>query len=364
MYVVCVCSRSSLRCPVSSLSFSPCGLFRLDIILREGTAEDQQRAIEKEKLRILVGKLRAIHTSQSRALAEFHGYIWASLTVSKQMHRATWAQYCKKQLTQTALVRTGTASNVNTGGSNVLEPFTPFEKDRAVFKFLDLKTHLFALTDEVNKNQLIVITVLLRLDPDSPCLQGLQQMLGQETVLWQRQQALLVLVKQLYELESTYSATLASSEGSYSQGIVKDWDRQMHHQLDQLRKLLNQQSQSRMRAQINCNAPPSEKRKNRVVSVVLIPTRWFLVLSAVYHLKDFLLSIERSPASGRILDLITKELSLDQAELDYVTDARAKLELSQAKDPVDFYFSIVNIVGQQRHRNADPMPDRKNCCSC
>jgi hypothetical protein len=218
----------------------PCGLFRLDIILREGTDMDFERAKQKERIRIQVGKLRQIHHGQSRALTELHSYVWNSLTLTKQMHRATWAQYCKRQQNTQQLVRTGVGAN-----AGILEPFTPYEKAEAQFKFVELKTQLFALTDELQRNQLLLMTILLRLDADSVCLHGLPQMLAQETLLWQRQQSLLVLVKQLHELESSYSFTLA--EGGALNLIIRDWDRQMHIQLEQLRKLLNQQSQLHIR---------------------------------------------------------------------------------------------------------------------
>ena len=280
----------------------PCGLFRLDLIFREGDAVRQEKARQAEHVRIQSGQLRAIHVAENRALMELHKYVWTSLTVQKQMHRATWAAYCKRQQSQQVMLR---ASASATGGG-LLEPFTPFEKAEAQFKFVELKTQLFTLTNELQRNQLLLITVLLRLDADSVCLHGLPQMLSQESIVWARMQSLLVLVKQLHELESTYSSMAADgllSTRMPGGAALGDWDRQMHMQLEQLRRLLTQQ---------------------------------------IYQLKDYLGHIQK--ADGGLLSVIRNELSMDAADHEHLLETRALQSLAAARDPVSFYFSVVNQI--------------------
>jgi hypothetical protein len=287
----------------------PCGLFRLDLILREGDAVQQERARQQEQVRLQVGRLRSIHQTEHKALFDLHSYVWSSLTVNKQMHRATWAAYCRRQAACTvstaASTATGSARGGGGGGADgVLVPFTPFEKAEAQLKFMELKTQLFGLSNELQHNQLLLITILLRVDADSVCLHGLPQMLAHESVVWQRMQSLLVLVKQLHELESGCSTALAEGPvNSSSRLLSRDWDRQMHAQLEQLRRLLTQQ---------------------------------------IYQLKEYLNRIER--ADGGLLSLVRRELSLDQEEQDCLMDRRRKAELAAARDPVEFYFSVVNQV--------------------
>lgn len=69
----------------------------------------------------------------------------------------------------------------------------------------------------------------------------------------------------------------------------------------------------------------------------------FLTLPpAVRRLKEYLHSIEK--VDGNLMASVVKELSLDQEELDYVVDRRAQHDLAQSRDPIEFYFSLVNQI--------------------
>ncbi len=156
-------------------------------MLREGDAVQMALAVQQERVRGQVGKLRAIHQATSKALLELHSNGRSSLTVTKQMHRATWAAYTKRHQQP--------FRSSSSGSSTMLEPFTPYEKASAAFEYVELKTQLFSLTNELQRHQLLLITVLLRLNLASVCLHTLPQMLSSESFYWTRMQALLVLVR-------------------------------------------------------------------------------------------------------------------------------------------------------------------------
>jgi len=261
----------------------PCGLFRLDIILREGDEADRARAVQRERVRIQVGKLRAIQQASSKALNELHSYVWSSLTVTRQMHRATWSAYQKKQ-------QFSQSQSLIRGGSAVLEPFTPYEKAASAFEYVELKTQLFSLTNELQRNQVLLLTVLLRLDPASVCVRDIDGMLASESLMWTRMQSLLVLLAQLHALEASPAVP-----------TPHNWDAQMQNQLQQLRKLLAAQ-----------------------------------IVALQGHLQRIAI------ADGGLLAEVKSELSLDQDEQDHLLDMRSKSELAAAPDPVSFYFAIVN----------------------
>ncbi len=156
----------------------PC--VQLDIMLREGDAVQIALDVEQERVRGQLGKLRAIHQAASKALLALHSNVWSSLTVTKQMHRATWATYTRRQQQS--------FRSSSSDSSTMLEPFTPYEKASAAFEYVELKTQL---TNELQR-QLLLIIVLLRLDSASVCLHTLPQMLSSESLYWTRMQAVLV----------------------------------------------------------------------------------------------------------------------------------------------------------------------------